>query len=127
MSVATWSFLDLPVCNFLPVTPIRLVNSRFDVHVNIFQGNRPLEDSRLDIGSDCLQTADNLLSFLGTKDPHFSQHFCVCNGAGNILLVQTLVEVHRRGESFHELVGRLGESSSPKACQRLFRYSCWSR
>lgn len=90
-----------------------LDESRLDVHMDILKFHGPDKVATFDIGEDALQ-AGNDVSALGFADnTGMRQHARMCNGAGDIMPVESLVEADRGGKGLDESVCRFREASAP--------------
>ncbi len=84
-----------------------LGESRFDIHVNIFEADRPVELALLNFGANGFQAISNLLVFVVTEYADRAQHFRVRERAVDIVMVEALVETDRGGEALDKLIGGL--------------------
>ena len=84
-----------------------------DIHVHVFQAHRPLESARLDIRPDLVEALDNAVALVLGQHPHLGQHGGMGDGAGDVVVIEALVEVHRGGEALDEGIGGLAEPTAP--------------
>ena len=86
---------------------------RFDVHVDIFQLDGPVE---LTAGNFCLylfQTVNNGIAFFFSQYVDMSQHSGMGNGTGNILLIHALIKTDRSGKCFNKGIGWFSKAAIP--------------
>ncbi len=82
----------------------------FNVHVHVFERGGPGEVATLDIHEDVLQAAHNGGALLVGQDAHVRQHARMGDGAGDVMLVQSPIEIHRGGVLLGEAVRGLFEA-----------------
>ncbi len=85
-----------------------------DVHVHIFQGDRPFETARLDLRADGLEPLDDLRALGGREHLNPGQHARMGNGAGDVLPIEPVIETNRCGEGLDERIGAFGKTSAPR-------------
>ena len=86
---------------------------RLDVHMHVFQADRPVKISLLDILFDLLEAAENAVELGVAQYPHLFQHACMSAGTQDIVAVQALVKFNRCGKGFHEGVRGFGKAPAP--------------
>ena len=92
-----------------------LGESRFDVHVDVFQRRIPGEFAPLDLGADGTQTADDGIAVVGAQYAGGRKGVGMGDGALDVVVVQPPVDIHGRREAGDEFGGGLRESSTPHA------------
>ena len=88
--------------------------TRFDIHVDVFQADGKIELARLYLAKNCTQPVDNLFNIVKRDDPLFAQHAGMGDGTANILRIEALVELNRCGELLDEGIGGLGKTTAPE-------------
>jgi hypothetical protein len=99
-----------------------LDQGRLDHHVNVFQALVEGEFSRLDVGPNTFQTADDLLAFLLCNQANLSQHGGMRDAAGDVLAVQSLVIRDRFNKTLRQAIGRLANPRLPRLFVRHARH-----
>ena len=86
---------------------------RFHIHVDILVVGRKFHLARLDVREDVRKALDDGLRILPGDDAARTQHLGVGHGAGDILLVEPLVEVDGGIEVVDQFIGLLLKPSAP--------------
>ncbi len=85
----------------------------FDVQVDVFQVEQPLERAGVDFGQDLGHAALDVGQILGADDALGGQHVRMRERALDVVARQALVEIHGRRVAFDEFGNRLGEPGGP--------------
>ena len=90
-----------------------------DVHVDIFERYGPGKITLLDVGEDGFQPGNDVSAVSRTDNANVRQHAGMCNGAGDIMPVEPLVEVDRCSKGLDEGVRRFCEAPAPGLLWRI--------
>ena len=90
-----------------------LSQCRFNVHVHIFQCNRPFELTTFNLNANLTQTFNDCIALIFSQNTHFGQHACMRNRALNVLAIETLIKINRGCESSHKRIGCLTKTTTP--------------
>ena len=84
-----------------------------NVHVHVFERNRPGEPVVLNSFADRIKAGDDLFAFSRSQHADFRQHRRVGNRPLNVAQRQALVEVDRCGKCLNKGIRRSTESPAP--------------
>ena len=98
---------------FLARFPDQRCQSCLDVHVYIFQADRPFKFALFDVVFDLIQALQDGIAL--TRADHFDlfQHTCMRTRALDVVAIQASVKSHGSGKSLNKGIGRFGESTAP--------------
>jgi hypothetical protein len=84
-----------------------------DVHVDVFECNRPGKISLFNIQAYGIETVDNLRGFRFRYDADMGQHAGMGDRTSDVLAIEAVIEADRSRECLDESVGRLGKPAAP--------------
>ncbi len=91
----------------------QLVQTRFDVHVNVFIGIAEREGAVLDLAFDHIQTAKDGVGVGLLDDALLGQHAAMCARSGKVLGPKAFVHADRHVNSLHDVCGFGAEAATP--------------
>ena len=117
---------DLVVARARGVQPLAGVagergQAALDVHVHVFEIDRPLELAGADLVADLGEALLDRGEVGGGEDVDRVQHARVCERALDVELSEPPVEIDRRGKPLDELGHRLVKAPRPRRC-RVFLF-----
>ena len=77
----------------------------FNIHVHIFERDRPVKIASLNAGLDRIKPIDNGRTIVIRDDPGFCQHGRMGPRTGDVLPVHALIEANRTSKFLHEGIG----------------------
>ena len=92
MSVETWSLRLRPVCRRLPASPILFGEAAFDIHVDIFQIQRPGNRSFFDFCYNLGHALTDGGEVVFAQNARLCQHLRVCQRALDVPFCQSFVK-----------------------------------
>jgi hypothetical protein len=102
-----------PGVQFLAGVADALDQACLDIHVYVFERRVPLEPVGIDLGFDFLEPLDDRLTLRCCQHADVGQHARMGDRAGDVVPVQTPVEIHRGRERLDKAVGGLRKTSAP--------------
>jgi hypothetical protein len=84
-----------------------------DVHVDIFQGNRPVKSTLFDFSQDAFESVDDGTGLVSGDDADMAEHAGVRDRARDVVAIQALVKADRGGKFLDEGIGGLGKAPTP--------------
>ena len=98
-------------CAFIAEQPDEF---RFDVHVNVFEGNVEFDFSLFDHFPDFIEPGDDVFGGFFRDNTGCAEHGCMSFAAHYVMLIEPFVKRDRFGEILHAFCRALRKSSAPQ-------------